>query len=80
MSSFEIDEDVLQALLEEIGEKIRQVVQATAEDTVDQDLDSAADLLHERLATLDGVELDRAWSVDALETLRRGDELTIELG
>jgi hypothetical protein len=80
MTTFEIDEDVLQALLEEIGEKLRQVVQATAEDTVDQCLDSAADLLQERLATLDGVELDRGWSVDALETLRRGDELTIELG
>jgi hypothetical protein len=77
---FQFDDDAIRRMVEGIGGRIRDIVQATAEETADQDIERATSLLHRRLNALDGMEMSRDWCRNALETLRRGDELVIEIG
>lgn len=79
MNNFEINEDGIRALYEQIGAQVQQIVNDTVRDTMNDDLHAAVDTLHQRLNAVDGLEFDRSWSQNAIETLRRGDNLTIEL-
>ena len=48
--------------------------------TADEDLETAVTTLHLVLNTIPGLEFDRAWAQEAVETLRRGDPLEIQIG
>ena len=80
MSSFELNDDAINQMMKQIGDQVRTIVNDTVQETADQDLDTAVDTLHERLNAVDGLSFERDWAQHAVETLRRGDELTIELG
>jgi hypothetical protein len=77
--NIEMNEYGIHALYEPIGAQVQQIVNDTVQETSSDDLDTAVDTLHERL-TAAGLELDRDWARNAVETLRRGDDLRIELG
>lgn len=80
MANFEPNKAGIQALHEQIGEQIRTIVNDTAQETADQDLDVAVDTLHQRLNDVEGLNFERSWAQHAVETLRRGENLTINLG
>lgn len=67
-------------LFQQIGDKVRDIVNRTFAETQNQSLESAVDLLHHRLSALSGVAFDRTWAQHAIETLRRGDDLEIRIG
>lgn len=77
--SIEWNDDALNEHFTQIGDQVREIVNTTARETANQDIAVAADILHARLNAVDGLDFAREWSVEALETLRRGDELTIEI-
>ncbi len=80
VTQFEPDEAGMKAFLDHIGERVRATVDDTVLETVDQDLDSAVDVLHARLNAIPGLEFDREWAQQAVETLRRGEPLEIQIG
>lgn len=80
MNDFNPDEAGIRRLLEEIGQQVRQVVQETVDETHNQSLESAVVLLHHRLNGIQGAGFDRDWAQNAVETLRRGDDLEINIG
>lgn len=80
MTSFEFNDDAINEIMEQIGEQIRTIVNNTVQETADLDIATATDTLHERLNAVDGLSFDREWAQHAVETLRRGDDLNIELG
>jgi hypothetical protein len=79
MRSFKINEDGIRAHDEQISAQVQQIVNDTVGDPMDDELDVAVDTLHQRLNAVDGLEFDPAWAQNAIEILRRGDDLTIEL-
>lgn len=78
--SLNFNQAAIDRLRRGIGEQVRGIVNSTAAETINTDLDQAVDLLHTRLNALDGMTFDRDWSRNALETLRRGDDLMIQIG
>lgn len=78
--SVHLDQNAIDRLVRGIGEQVRGIVNTTAAETTDTNLDQAVDLLHTRLNRLDGIQIQRDWCRNALETLRRGDDLTIQIG
>ena len=80
MTHFEPDEAGMKAFLEHIGEQVRATVDDTVAETKDEDLDAAVDALHARLNAIPGLEFDRDWAQTAVETLRRGEPLEIQIG
>ena len=80
MTKFEADEAGMKAFLEHIGERVRATVDETVAESAGQDLDTAVDLLHRRLNEIAGLEFDREWAQQAVETLRRGEPLEIQIG
>lgn len=75
----DLDETALAQAYEHIGTQIAEIVNTTFEETLDEDLDTAAATLHRRLNAVDGVDLKPAFSRHAIETLRNGDELHLDL-
>jgi hypothetical protein len=80
VTRFEPDESGMKAFLDHIGEQVRSTVDDTVLETTDQDLDTAVDTLHARLNAIPGLEFDRDWAQTAVETLRRGEPLEIQIG
>ncbi len=80
MTQFDPSEDGMQAFLEHIGERVRSTVDDVVAHTADEDLETAVTTLHLALNTIPGLEFDRAWAQEAVETLRRGDPLEIQIG
>ena len=78
--SAHLNQAAIDRLLRGIGEQVRGIVNTTAAETTDGDLDDAVELLHRRLNAIDGIAIPREWCHEALETLRRGDDLTIQFG
>lgn len=76
---FNFDNAAFDRMRQQLGEQIRNVVNTTVRETADDDLDHATDVLHQRLNAMDGLQFDRAWSQNAVETLRRGDDLQINI-
>ncbi len=80
MTQFDPDDAGIKSFLEHIGALVRETVDDTAAETADQDLSTAVDTLHERLNQIVGLEFDRDWAQTAIETLRRGEPLEIQIG
>lgn len=74
-----INEAAVEKLYEQIGNQVRDIVNTTVHDTLDDDLETATETLHERLNVVDNLNFDRGWARNAIETLRRGEELRIEI-
>ena len=79
MAKVEINKAGIEAIHENIGNQVRQIVTDTVTEATDLPTDEAAALLHQRLNAVGGLTLDRAWSVNAVETLRRGDDFAIKI-
>ncbi len=80
MTQFESTQDGMKAFLDHIGELVRTVVDDTAAETAGDDLETAVDLMHSRLNDIPGLDFDRVWAQEAVETLRRGEPLEIQIG
>ncbi|MEO5651615.1 MAG: hypothetical protein ABIN79_06570 [Marmoricola sp.] len=80
MTKFDADEAGMKAFLEHIGARVRVAVDETVAESAEEDLEVAVDLLHRRLNEIAGLEFDRAWAQQAVETLRRGEQLEIQIG
>jgi hypothetical protein len=80
MTHFEPDEAGMKAFLQHIGEQVRVTVDDTVAETTDLDLDLAVDVLLVRLNAIPGLDFDRDWAQTAVETLRRGEPLEIQIG
>jgi hypothetical protein len=60
-----------------IGRQISDIVNEIVLATADEDVETAIDKLHARLARVAGTDFDRAWAKRAVETMRRGDVFTV---
>ncbi len=80
MTKFETDQAGMKAFLDHIGEVVRDTVDQSVADSAGQDLEAAVDQLHTRLNQIPGLEFDREWARQAVETLRRGEALEIQIG
>ena len=80
MTQFDASEEGMRAFLEHIAERVRATVDDTVAETSGADLDAAVDLLHQRLNAIPGLDFDRDWAQQAVETLRRGEPLEIQVG
>ena len=80
MTQFEPTDVGMKAFLDHIGEQVRATVDDTVALTDDLPLETAVDALHHKLNTIPGLEFDRAWAQEAVETLRRGEPLEIQIG
>ena len=74
----EINDDAVQALYGQVGEKVAALLKTTAANTADDDIDQATTTLIDRMANV-GLTLDPAEGQKALEALRRGENYPIEL-
>ena len=74
------DDEFTEEELESISQQIAVAVQSVAERLEDLDVATAVDLMLERLNAIEGVEFERDWALQVVEGLRRGDEVTIEIG
>lgn len=70
----ELHEEAMNRVLRGISEQIRINVHETVRDTVDLDVERAAEVLQERVNRIDGVTVDRQWCRHALTPLRCGDD------
>ncbi len=80
MTQFDSTPDGMKAFLDHIGELVRTAVDDSVAETAGEDLDTAVDHLHARLNDIPGLEFDRPWAQEAVETLRRGEPLEIQIG
>ncbi len=80
MTQFETTPEGMKAFLDHIGAQVRTVVDDTVAETAGDDVDTAVDTLHGRLNDIPGLEFDRDWAQQAVETLRRGEPLEIQIG
>jgi hypothetical protein len=80
VTQFEPSDVGMKAFLDHIGEQVRATVDDTVALTNDLPLDTAVNALHHKLNTIPGLEFDRAWAQEAVETLRRGEPLEIQIG
>ena len=74
------DEEWTDEELEALGVRLQEVVQSTVEETGDLSVEQAAARLQARLDEIEEVSFDREWATEVVEALRRGDDVTIELG
>ncbi|SDT09824.1 hypothetical protein SAMN04488570_3519 [Nocardioides scoriae] len=80
MTEFDPSEDGMKSFLDHIGARVKSAVDDVVAHTIDEDLETAVSTLHAVLNTIPGLEFDRAWAQEAVETLRRGDPLEIQIG
>ena len=80
MTKFETTQEGMKAFLDHIGAQVRTVVDDTVAETAGADLEAAVDTMHARLNEIPGLEFDREWAQQAVETLRRGEPLEIQIG
>lgn len=74
------DEEWTDEELEALGQRLQEIVQSTVEETGDLTVEQAAARLQSRLDEIEEVSFDREWATEVVEALRRGDDVTIELG
>lgn len=80
MTQFETTPEGMKAFLDHIGAQVRTVVDDTVAETAGAELDAALETLHVRLNEIPGLDFDRDWAQQAVETLRRGEPLEIQIG
>ncbi|ROR90364.1 hypothetical protein [Nocardioides aurantiacus] len=80
MTQFDPSEDGMKSFLDHIGTRVKTTVDDVVAHTAGEDLETAVTTLHLALNTIPGLEFDRAWAQEAVETLRRGDPLEIQVG
>lgn len=76
----EFDRADYQKLIERVGDQIREIVTTAVTDTADLPGDEAAEVLHTRIAAVEGMQFDRAWSQNIIDSLRRGENVNIHVG
>ena len=62
-----------------IAQDVQRIITDAVNETMDADLETAIDTLHERLNAVEGMDFNRAWCQQTVEALRRGDAVRIQV-